>query len=56
LVENPQLRRELGVAGRKYVLKYHSYEAVGRMWDSIYRKVWYGEDIDLAVWHPDRAA
>jgi glycosyltransferase involved in cell wall biosynthesis len=54
LVENPQLRRELGEAGRKYVLKYHSYESVGRMWDSIYRKVWYGEDIDLAVWHPDR--
>jgi len=54
LVENPQLRRELGAAGRRYVLKYHSYEAAGRMWNVIYRKVWYGEAIDLAVWHPDR--
>ena len=56
LIENPQLRRELGEAGRRYVLKYHSYQAVGRMWEAIYRKVWYGEDIDLAVWHPDRVA
>ena len=55
LIENPKLRRELGEAGRRYVLKFHSYEAVGRMWEAIYRKVWYGEDIDLAVWHPDRA-
>jgi glycosyltransferase involved in cell wall biosynthesis len=54
LIENPQLRCELGEAGRRYVLKYHSYEAVGRMWGLIYRKMWYGEDIDLAVWHPDR--
>lgn len=54
LVENPKLRRELGEAGRRYVLKYHSYESVGRMWDSIYRKVWYAEDIDLKAWHPDR--
>ncbi len=53
LIENPQLRRELGEAGRRYVLKYHSYKTVGRMWDSIYRKVWYGENINLSVWHPD---
>lgn len=55
LIEDPALRRELGEAGRRYVLKFHSYGAVGRMWEAIYRKVWYGEDIDLAVWHPDRA-
>lgn len=55
LIENPKLRRELGEAGRRYVLKFHSYEAVGKMWEAIYRKVWYGEDINLIVWHPDRA-
>jgi len=54
LIENPKMRHELGEAGRRYVLKYHSYEAMGRMWDSIYRKVWYCEDISLAVWHPDQ--
>lgn len=54
LVVNPQLRRELGEAGRQYVLKYHSYAAVGRMWELIYRKLWYGEALDLSVWRPDR--
>jgi glycosyltransferase involved in cell wall biosynthesis len=54
LIENPQLRREIGEASRRYVVKYHSYEAMGRMWEAIYRKVWNGESIDLAVWHPDR--
>lgn len=54
LIKSPELRRELGEAGRRYVLKYHSYEAVGKMWDAVYRKVWHGEDIDLSVWHPDR--
>lgn len=54
LIKNPELRRELGEAGRRYVLKYHSYKAVGKMWDVVYRKVWHGEDIDLSVWHPDR--
>lgn len=53
LIENPELRRELGETGRKYVLKYHSYSAVGRMWNLIYRRVWDCEDIDLAVWHPE---
>ncbi len=54
LIEKPELRHEIGEAGRRYVLKYHSYEAMGRMWEMIYRKVWNGENIDLAVWHPDR--
>lgn len=54
LIKDPELRRELGKAGRRYVLKYHSYEAAGKMWDAVYRRVWHGEDIDLSVWHPDR--
>ncbi len=54
LIGDPRLRRELGEAGRRYVLKHHSYEAVGRMWDAVYRKVWHGEELDMAAWHPDR--
>lgn len=54
LVTQPQLRQELGEQGRRYVEKYHSYESVGRMWELVYRKVWWGENIELSFWHPDR--
>lgn len=54
LITNPVLRRQIGEAGRRYVVKFHSYEAVARMWDLIYRKIWFAEKIDLRVWHPDR--
>jgi glycosyltransferase involved in cell wall biosynthesis len=52
LITNPELRRQIGEAGRRYVVKFHSYEAVARMWDLIYRKIWFAENIDLRVWHP----
>jgi len=54
LINNPELRRQIGEAGRRYVVKYHSYETVARMWDLIYRKIWFLEEIDLKVWHPTR--
>jgi glycosyltransferase involved in cell wall biosynthesis len=54
LVTNPALRKKLGEAGRQYVLQYHSYEAVAKMWDLIYRKIWLGERINFNAWHPDR--
>lgn len=54
LVSNPALRKEIGEAGRRYVLKYHSYAAVAQMWDLIYRKIWFGETLELTIWHPDR--
>lgn len=56
LITDPQRRRTLGEAGRHYVLKYHSYEAVGKMWELVYRKIWFGEGLDLTLWHPDRVA
>jgi glycosyltransferase involved in cell wall biosynthesis len=56
LITDPELRRSIGDAGRRYVLKYHSYEAMARMWELVYRKVWFGEQIELEAWHPDRAA
>jgi hypothetical protein len=46
LAEDPQLRHRLGEAGRQYVLKYHSYDAVGKCWDSIFRHVWFGEPFE----------
>lgn len=56
LVSDPKMRKDLGEAGRRYVLKYHSYDSVGRMWDVIYRIVWYDEGLDVKAWHPDRVA
>lgn len=47
LVENPALRKELGEAGRKYVEKYHSLEAMGKILDKVYRKIWLGESSDF---------
>lgn len=55
LISDPELRSQRAVAGRAYVCKFHSYDAVAQMWDAIYRKIWRGEALDLSVWHPDRS-
>jgi glycosyltransferase involved in cell wall biosynthesis len=55
LIADPSLREEIGQASRDYVMKYHSYEPVARMWELVYRQIWGGEEIDLQYWHPDRA-
>jgi hypothetical protein len=47
LVENPPLRQTVGLHGRQYVLKYHSMEAVGRVWDAVFQHVWWGERLNL---------
>jgi hypothetical protein len=53
LVVNPALRRELGVAGRAYVEKYHSYAFGQFLFGQIYKKIWNGENIDLLnMFHP----
>jgi hypothetical protein len=44
LILDPELRRRLGAAGREYVERHHSYDAVGRVWDQIFRYVWSGGD------------
>ncbi len=46
LIADPDRRRALGSAGRQYVLREHSYEAMASLWDAIYRRVWLGEDVD----------
>lgn len=49
LIDNPGIRSEIGEAGRRYMLKYHSYLSQQIMWEQIYKKMWYGEDVDLML-------
>jgi glycosyltransferase involved in cell wall biosynthesis len=52
LATNRPLRSELGVAGRAYVEKYHSYATAQYLFSSIYRK-FAGEEVDLMnLYHP----
>ena len=53
LVTNPQLREQLGRAGRQYVEKYHSYKAAQYMFEKVYDKIWYNKNVDLMnMYHP----
>jgi hypothetical protein len=42
LVVDEKRRAELGRAGREFVLRYHSYDAVAEVWDAIFAHVWRG--------------
>ena len=53
LALDAELRSELGRAGREYVVRHHSYDTVGRMWEMIYRTVWEGEPLETPAWHPN---
>ena len=56
LVTRPDLRRQLGEAGRRYVERYHSEAATQYLFGSIYRKLLDGEDVDLInLFHPLRS-
>jgi hypothetical protein len=53
LIKNPGLRKELGVAGRKYVEKYHSDHTTQDMFERIVDRIWFGKEIDLmSYYHP----
>jgi len=53
LITNPDLRKQLGRAGRKYVEKYHSYQTAQYLFGSIYQKILNGKDVDLMnLFHP----
>jgi glycosyltransferase involved in cell wall biosynthesis len=56
LARDDELRRELGQSSRDYVVRHHSYEAIGRMWEMVYRTVWQRERQQTYAWHPDEAA
>lgn len=53
LVENPELRREMGLASRRYVEKYHSEQTARYVFGSIFNKVLGKEEVDLfGLFHP----
>lgn len=53
LVLNPDLRKVLGVASRKYVEKYHSNKTIQYLFGKVYEKIWYGKEVDLMnMFHP----
>lgn len=55
LITNPELRERLGKAGRMYIEKYHSRATAVYMYDSIIRKIWFNEKIELIhLFHPLR--
>ncbi len=45
LIRDPQLRRRIGRASREFILKYHSYDAVGRDWAAIVEFAWRGRPL-----------
>jgi hypothetical protein len=49
LVSDPARRERAGRAGRDYVMRYHSTEAVGKIWASILRHMWLREPIPAKV-------
>jgi glycosyltransferase involved in cell wall biosynthesis len=59
LIGSAQLRQRLGIAGRQAVVQYQSCEAVGEVWDRVYRHLWFGDSLDLhttRIFGPDRLA
>ena len=53
LIISPKLRQELGQAGRRYVEKYHSFESARNLFGAVYKRIWYGEQVDLInLFHP----
>ena len=53
LIKNPLLRKELGIAGRKFAEKYHSYNLAQKMYTKIYDKIWNKRDFELwNYFHP----
>jgi len=53
LIKHPELRQELGIAGRQYVEKYHSRKAAQYIFGSVCDKLLYGKDINLMnLFHP----
>ena len=53
LASNPDLRKNLGQAGVKYVKKYHSYSTAVTLFGTIYEKIWDEKNHDLLnYFHP----
>ena len=48
LVQDSERRRRIGLAGREYVRRFHSVDALAREWDAVVAHAWSGEPL------PDR--
>ncbi len=55
LIMNESKRRAIAKKGRDYVMKFHSYGTMGRMWDQILRHIWMGQPRPASAWHPDKS-
>jgi glycosyltransferase involved in cell wall biosynthesis len=44
LLDDAEGRARLGRAGREFVERYHSLDGMGKIYDAIIRRVWYGTD------------
>lgn len=44
LINDKELRIELGKRGKKYIEKYHTKDYIGTQMDKIYRKLWFEEE------------
>jgi glycosyltransferase involved in cell wall biosynthesis len=56
IAEDPARRRDLGRAGRQFVLRYHSLEAMGRDWQAIIDHVWLGTPLPVRLLPPQGIA
>jgi glycosyltransferase involved in cell wall biosynthesis len=52
LIDDSERRQLLGEAGRQFVLRYHSYEAVGGVWTAIIEHVWRGAPLPSELSSP----
>jgi hypothetical protein len=53
LIDERARWRQIGEESRKYVERWHSYDAAAELYGAIYRRIWNGEDIDLMnLYHP----
>jgi glycosyltransferase involved in cell wall biosynthesis len=52
LVSDPQLRRDLGAAGREFAVKYHSHGAVAREWEAVIDHAWRGAPLPARLKPP----
>ncbi len=53
LIEDPHRRHTLGASSRNFVVEYHSYEAVGAVWEAIIRHVWRADPLPVILVQPD---
>lgn len=54
LITDPALREKIGRESRAFAEKYHSFDAIGQLWHTVYEQVWFKRGGRLAFYHPDQ--